>query len=190
MHMRDLLSRYSLSEIALFVFLLLVSVKDILQFFDWFQNRIKQIYDKHHHRDEIEGTVVDLNESYENTLHKVNNSFNDINDKIKMLIESDKEDIKSFITSQHHHFVYEKGWIDDYSMECIEKRFAIYEQEHGNSFVKGLMLEIRALPKRPPDDIAHKDYSTSKYSGCKYIARSRRESRQLYFKGVQWLFLL
>ena len=49
----------------------------------------------------------------------------------------DKEDIKAFITLQHHKFVYEQEWIDDYSMECLEKRFAIYEREHGNSFVLG-----------------------------------------------------
>ncbi len=103
--MKDLLVKYSLSEIALFVFLLLVAVKEMLQLFDWFWNRVKRTYDKHRQSDEIEGTVVDLNESYEDALHKVNQSFDVINEKIKMLIESDKEDIKSFLTSQHHHFV-------------------------------------------------------------------------------------
>ena len=48
-------------------------------------------------------------------------------------------------------------------MECIEKRFAIYEREHGNSFVKGLMNEIRALPKRPPADIEHMYIGTARY---------------------------
>ena len=48
-------------------------------------------------------------------------------------------------------------------MECIEKRFAIYEKEHGNSFVKGLMYELRALPKRPPDNMANKYDSTAKF---------------------------
>lgn len=161
--MKDLLAKYSLSEIALFAFLLLVAVKEALQLFDWFRSRVKQTYDKHRQNDEIEGTVADLNESYEDALRKVNQSFDGVNEKIKMLIESDKEDIKSFLTSQHHHFVYEKGWIDDYSMECIEKRFAIYEKEHGNSFVKGLMQELRALPKRPPDNMAHKYDSTAKF---------------------------
>lgn len=80
-----------------------------------------------------------------------------------MLIESDKEDIKAFITGQHHYFIYGKGWIDDYSMECLEKRFAIYEREHGNSFVEGLMNEIRALPKRPPADVEHMYTCTAKY---------------------------
>ena len=107
--MKDLLVKYSLSEIALFVFLLLVAVKEMLQLFDWFWNRVKRTYDKHRQSDEIEGTVADLNESYEDALHKVNQSFDVINEKIKMLIESDKEDIKSFLTSQHHHFVTRMG---------------------------------------------------------------------------------
>ena len=94
---------------------------------------------------------------------KVDKRFEKIEEFIEMLIESDKEDIKSFITTQHHKFVYEQEWIDPYSMECLEKRFAIYEREHGNSFVLGLMNEIRALPKCPPCDIEHRYIDTAEY---------------------------
>lgn len=55
------------------------------------------------------------------------------------------------------------GWIDDYSMECLERRFLIYQHEHGNSFVEGLMDEIRALPKQPPEQYKHKFDGTATY---------------------------
>ena len=71
-------------------------------------------------------------------------------DKIDMLIESDKDDIKAYITSKHHHFCYEQKWIDDFSLDCLERRYAHYTEEGGNSFIKSFMEELRSLPKSPP----------------------------------------
>lgn len=69
----------------------------------------------------------------------------------------------SYITISHHYFVYLQKWIDDYTLDTLEKRFAVYRQENGNSFVKGLMNEIRALPKQPPEDDLHKYTCTAEY---------------------------
>ena len=102
-------------------------------------------------------------EVFDKEFKEADDRFKKIEDSIEMLIESDKEDIKAFITLQHHKFVYEQEWIDDYSMECLEKRFAIYEREHGNSFVLGLMNELRALPKRPPREVEHRYIGTAEY---------------------------
>ena len=107
----------------------------------------------------IKEDVDELKEAKEDT----NNSVDKINDSIAMLIESDKESIKAYVTERHHFFVYEHGWIDDYSMECLERRFLIYQHEHGNSFVEGLMDEIRALPKQPPEQYKHKFDGTATY---------------------------
>ena len=67
-----------------------------------------------------------------------------------MLIESDRDDIKSFITREHHRFCYQVGWIDDFSLDCIEKRYKHYKNEGGNTFIDGFMEELRALPKSSP----------------------------------------
>ena len=66
---------------------------------------------------------------------------------MSILLASDKDDIKSWITEKHHYFCYEKKVIDDYSLDCIEKRYQHYVDEGGNSYVATLMREIRALPK-------------------------------------------
>ena len=70
--------------------------------------------------------------------------------QVHNLILSDRDDIKAFITRQHHYFVYQKGWIDDYSLDCIQRRYSHYIEEGGNSFIEGLMREIRKLPKKHP----------------------------------------
>ena len=53
-----------------------------------------------------------------------------------MLIESDKDSIRSYITKEHHYFYGEQQWIDNFSLDCIERRFKHYEDEGGNSFIK------------------------------------------------------
>lgn len=168
--MKELLTNYSLSEIIFFFIAAVIAIKELIQIIDWFKDRLKRYYDKDYHTQEEHNEIKNKIDSLADETKNVDKGFVDfdkalqkVNSKIEMLIESDKEDIKSFITSQHHHFVYDMGWIDDYSMECLEKRFAIYEQEHGNSFVEGLMNEIRALPKRPPVDIEDKYIGTAKY---------------------------
>lgn len=176
--MKELLNNYTLSEIVIFVIFLIFAIKEFISIFDWFRERLTKIYDKRYHAKEehekLENEIEDLNKLHDEkkdidkTFTKVEQAFERVNQQIEMLIESDKEDIKSFITSQHHHFVYDKGWIDDYSLECLEKRFAIYEREHGNSFVGGLMKEIRELPKHPPFDLEQKYIGTAKYIYTEY----------------------
>lgn len=78
----------------------------------------------------------------------------DLSAKIDMLIDSDMDDIKSYITKEHHYFCYQKGWIDDFSLDCLERRYQHYEDEGGNSFVGRLMGELRDLPKSPPGGTA------------------------------------
>ena len=69
------------------------------------------------------------------------------------LTESDKDDIKAFITREYHYFVEQIGWIDDYSMDCLEKRYAHYVAYRGNTFVGELMKALRALPRKYEDRI-------------------------------------
>jgi hypothetical protein len=91
--------------------------------------------------DELEATVKDIADN-----------MKDMSDKVNILMDSDKDDIKAWITKEHHYFCYQKGWIDDYSLDCLERRYAHYKEENGNSFIKDLVEEVRNLPKQPPKD--------------------------------------
>jgi hypothetical protein len=71
----------------------------------------------------------------------------DLSELIHILIDSDKDDIKSWITEKHHYFCYDLGYIDDYNYQCIEARYKHYKEENGNTFIDGFMTDIRALPK-------------------------------------------
>lgn len=171
--MEELLLDYSVSEILVFIVILAFAVKELVTFIDWGSERLRKVYDNNYksiqEKQKMEDDIDNLNKFYaekqkvDDTFAKIDKTFEKINKQIDMLIESDKEDIKSYIVKEHHFFVYTQGWIDDYSLECLERRFAVYRQEHGNSFVEGLMNEIRELPKQPPEVDRYKYVSTAEY---------------------------
>lgn len=144
--MTQLLNNYSLHEILIFLIVLALGIKGFITFWDWAVDRLRKIFHKENQQDLDREKIHQLNENQE----KLIDNMSKLTEKIDMLIESDKADIKAYITEKHHHFVYDKKWIDDYSLDSLEKRFNHYVEEGGNSFIGGLMSEIRQLPKTPP----------------------------------------
>ena len=155
--MLDLLSNYTVSEIIVFLVLLALAVKGVVSYGDWGMNRLRKIFNKETEREkekrEIEEHFTKQDEKIENlreNLQKNIETLDQILNKIDLLMDSDKDSIKSYITEKHHYFVYENKWIDDYSLDCLERRYKHYVNEGGNSFVLDLMEDLRDLPKQSP----------------------------------------
>ena len=155
--MVELLQHYSLSDILTFTIFLALAVKSLISFYDWGYDRIKRIfnreYSKKDEKEELErrlkkgSQVMTTLQANQQTTDAI---LQDLSAKIDMLIDSDKDDIKSYITRQHHYFCYQVGWIDDFSLDCLERRYQHYADEGGNSFIERFMEELRALPKQIP----------------------------------------
>lgn len=157
--MAALLQQYSLSDILMFIVFLALAVKSLISFFDWANDRLKKVFNKEHskinEKEELERRLQ--HGSQVMTTLKTNQEITDkilqdLSAKIDMLIDSDKDDIKSYITREHHYFCYQIGWIDDFSLDCLERRYQHYADEGGNSFIEGFMNELRALPKQAPQN--------------------------------------
>ena len=152
--MEELLARFELTDIIIMLALLIVGAEKLIKAIDWLRARFRKSYDE---ENTLKEEVEDLNKFYEEKkvvdegFAKVNARIDKICDLVDMLVESDKESIKAYITERHHFFVQERKWIDYHSMDCLERRFSIYEREHGNSFVEDLMNDLRQLPKMPID---------------------------------------
>ena len=43
-------------------------------------------------------------------------------------IDAKDDDIKSWITEKHHYYCYSQEWIDDYSLDCIERRYKQFDK--------------------------------------------------------------
>ena len=155
--MLELLQHYSIPEIFLFIVLLALAFKSVVSFFEWLEERLKKAFNIRFGKISEKEKINKRIENGENFMtqlreHQKHNdeALQDLSKKIDTLVESDKDDIKAYITKEHHKFCYDKGWIDDFSLDCLEKRFKHYADEGGNSFICGFMQELRALPKRPP----------------------------------------
>lgn len=145
--MLELLEQYSVTQIIMFIIILAVAIKQVIEFIDWAQERIAK-RDKQHQDKQLEEQTTDARlDKLEESLTQAISSIENIGSKVDILMDSDKDAIKAFITKEHHEFCYQKGYIDDYSLDCIEKRYKHYQDEKGNSFISQLMLELRNLPR-------------------------------------------
>ena len=147
--MLDLLSKYSVKDIIIFVIILSLSIKQAIELIDWFKNKIKKNTDETISETERNKQIDEKLNSYDSKLNDMNAKIEDTNAKLKLLLESDKDDIKSDIVQKHHFFCYVQKWIDDFSMDCLEKRYSHYVEENGNSYAESLMKELRKLPRAP-----------------------------------------
>lgn len=158
--MINLLQRYSISEILIFIVLLALAIKGVITFIDWVQEKIKKAFNKQQNKiDEKKKILEKLDQdeqliaSLQQQQAETDKILNGLSKKIDTLIKSDKDDIRAFITKEHHYFCYQKGWVDDFSLQCIEDRYNNYIEEGGNSFIKGFMDQLRALPKQDPKNL-------------------------------------
>lgn len=153
--MIELLEHYSVSEILIFLVLFALAFKGVVSFWDWFWNWLKSKFDKNY---SIKEEEQDLNKQIrllsEETL-KQQQEIDEINKSLKLLIESDKDNIKAWIVEKHHYYCYEVKGIDYYTLESIERRYEHYKQESGNSYVASLVQELQALPKIENEPLEH-----------------------------------
>ena len=140
----QLLTQFDMTTILIFIILIALSAKGIVTFFDWVKERIMKIFNKQSKKEK----ELEQLQQQELDIKELRKNIESIQSNINLLIESDKDDIKAYITEKHHFYCYQQKYIDDYTLNCLEKRFNHYEVEGGNSFVRNLMDELRALPKR------------------------------------------
>lgn len=94
----------------------------------------------------LETKMTELN----TTMSDFRKDINANKDQLDVLIASDKESIKSFIVSCYYQ-AKSDGYVNSHLMQIIEERYETYKRENGNSYVSGLMNELRAFPHTAPN---------------------------------------
>lgn len=132
------------------------AIKGIIDFVDWAKGRAKQKLNKEEAADSLAQRLETMEKTHCQHIEALQAKDRELQEqlavlikKMDILVESDRDDIKAWITAQYHFFM-EQKWIDSYSLDCLEKRYSHYKTEGGNSFIDGLISEIRSLPKRNP----------------------------------------
>ena len=113
----ELLTQFTPWQIIFFIILLAVAVKEISDFVDWFKQKINKRDESLKTDYEVEQENEERLDRLETNMNKLTENVNNMTDKIDLLISSDRDAIKALITKEHHHFCYDKGWIDDYSLD-------------------------------------------------------------------------
>ena len=154
----ELLTTFSPLTIVLCCIMILAAFKSIVEYRKWMHSLFDDAIEKREKDREIEQTNCKLTAEHNAELRNISATIVDIqksirkmDEQIDILTRSDKDDIKAFITREYHYFTEQKGWIDDYSMDCIEKRYSHYKEYHGNTFIDTLMEELRDLPRNYED---------------------------------------
>ena len=166
--MIELFKHFTVDQIILYTIMLMFAIKGCLDFMDWVKTQYKKKFDKDYDQKEKEKefkTFYDtcnnkdqeLMNMYQNLEGKIDNlttisnaRMEILEDKIDQLTTSNMHSIKSWIVEKHH-ILTKKGWVDDFTMDSLEKRYTDYVNEKGNSYIGDLMDEIRELPHSPKD---------------------------------------
>lgn len=160
--MLELLTAYSLTEILIFIVMLAVAVKGVVTYGAWLKGWLKEKFGGKTEEEIQEEIQEEFDEEARNSIlqgrlllgeQKMRDheeKIDKLTKMIELLLTSDRDNIKAYIVEKHHYFCYNKKWIDDYSMDCIEKKYETYQKENGNSYVSDLVKDLRALPPKPP----------------------------------------
>ena len=167
--MIEFFTKYSISEIIIFAIGLAIAVKCINDFIDWGKGKYEKKFNKDHlalnKQETLDKNCITFQQQHEEVMayyKKLDNKMDliaktmkekvdKLDARLAQLTESDKHDIKGWIVEKHHHYI-KKGWVDDFTMDTLERRFSDYVAEDGNSYIAGLMSELRALPHFPPEE--------------------------------------
>ena len=154
--MIELLSTYSITQIVIFLTMIILAAKELLGLTDWIKERVRKYFNKESSQVTTIESLEQKNREQDEKIgqilcsqQKILQDIENLSKSIQNLISSDRDSIKAYITKEHHFFCYEAGWIDDYNLDVLERRYKHYKDEGGNSFIDSMMDEIRSLPKQP-----------------------------------------
>ena len=165
--MIKLFETLSVNDIIIYIVLIFLAIKGIIDAIFWIKDKYNYKFNKDYKRKEQEEILAKyeennklmqekmtkchevVKEKIDNLASSMNTRMDGMEEQLNILKTSDMHDAKGWIVEKHH-ILMRQGWVDDFTMDTIEKRYSDYKKEGGNSYVHSLMDEIRSLPKQPP----------------------------------------
>ena len=150
----NLFSQFSIEAIILFLIAIGLSLKFIGELWDYFYAKLKKYFNyssqkDQQHQELLQSIVLvkkDI-EQFNSQQIELKETINAIKKNMSVVNERLQEASRNTIIDKHHYFCYEIGAIDDLSLQSLEREYLYYKSAGGNSFIDGLMDEIRSLPR-------------------------------------------
>lgn len=150
----DLFSQFSIESIILFIITIALSLKLVSEIWDYFYTKLKKYFNytsqKDQQHEQLLNSIAELKEEISEARQQQKDNQQEISclkDNFAVVNERLQENSRNAIIDKHHYFCYEIGAIDDLSLQSLERRYLYYKSAGGNSFIDGLMEEIRSLPR-------------------------------------------
>ena len=135
--MLELLAGYSLGQILIFIVIFALALKEFFNVFDFFKAKAK-----------LWLTGEQEKEKNSISLQQLAEKMDKITERLELLTESDKDDIRGWIVEKRNYYVaHPEEKIDNFIMDTIEKRYQHYRDEGGNSYISNMMEELRKMAK-------------------------------------------
>lgn len=138
--MSELLTKFDVTTILLVVFMVAVAIREAVELYHYFHDKIYGRYEK---QDNQNDTIDNLSTTLASVLQQVK----DIDKKINLLQESDKDAIKSWIVGLYHKYKENPKELEAMQMDLLERRYGHYKDQGGNSYIDQLMEDLRTIYK-------------------------------------------
>lgn len=138
--MIELLTKFDITTIILVLFMTAVAIKEVFELYHYFYDKI---YGKYEKQDNEKDTIDNLSTTLASVLQQVK----DIDKKINLLQESDKDAIKSWIVGLYHKYKENPKALGAMQMDLLERRYGHYKDQGGNSYIDQLVEGLRTIYK-------------------------------------------
>ena len=149
---QTLLEQFDIKTIFTILLLVFFAIIEIMRGVDYLRNKGKNKIKQLEQEEQRICTLEKLEQNNEDSIQQVKTDVEEIKQNVSLLIDSDKDDIRDCITDKYHYFMKLK-YIDDFTLDCLERRFKSYKQEGGNTYVDSMMEELRRLPRKNLSDV-------------------------------------
>lgn len=147
-------TNWSIEESIVYIVALILAIKVVWSSIEWVWDKIKIRLDITNKKEKWENNIskqlTELHKAISN-LEQQNQAIQKqeekVNANLSVVQERLQEDTRSFLIDAHHKFCYQIKSIDDINMQSLERKYLYYKTAGGNSFIDGLMEEVRELPR-------------------------------------------
>lgn len=149
---QTLLEQFDIKTIFIILLLTFFAIIEIMRGVDYLRSKEEDKKKEEQDGEKRLSNLERLEKNNEDTIQQVRCDVEEIKQNVNLLITSDKDDIRAWITDKYHYFI-QLGYIDDFTLDCLERRFKSYKQEGGNTYVDSMMEELRRLPRKNLSDL-------------------------------------
>lgn len=149
---QTLLEQFDIKTIFIILLLAFFAIIEIMRGVDYLRSKEEDKKKEEQDGEKRLSNLERLEKNNEDTIQQVRCDVEEIKQNVNLLITSDKDDIRAWITDKYHYFI-QLGHIDDFTLDCLERRFKSYKREGGNTYVDGMMEELRRLPRKNLSDL-------------------------------------